>query len=295
MKRTWPRTWASSFHSSDSSPHLLFWPSMRLVFNSTRSCGSFSHMYIVYFYNFKGSRSTFCRRSSDNRFVTVKPWWWEIFLCAWIKYCKNSNTNSHNANDLFTVFLRRTRGLHRQPNTPQCLLFFFFFLNQCTPTKATWGRAQKEKKSNPCLLLVVVFAVKFPFSEVAAGGEGLLTHGALQTLLVPWRVVDPHQEAVGDGTLASFTHGWMMTVRAWNKKGRREKAWTKDCTKQKQVCTQENKIQALSVNESNKNRLVSVDEFDIFSPTRPADYTTHTASLRVRVAQDGFFLTVTRE
>lgn len=173
--------------------------------------------------------------------------------------------------------------------------FFFFFLNQCTPTKATWGRAQKEKKSNPCLLLVVVFAVKFPFSEVAAGGEGLLTHGALQTLLVPWRVVDPHQEAVGDGTLASFTHGWMMTVRAWNKKGRREKAWTKDCTKQKQVCTQENKIQALSVNESNKNRLVSVDEFDIFSPTRPADYTTHTASLRVRVAQDGFFLTVTRE
>lgn len=127
MKRTWPRTWASSFHSSDSSPHLLFWPSMRLVFNSTRSCGSFCHMYIVYFYNFKGSRSTFCRRSSDNRFVTVKPWWWEIFLCAWIKYCKNSNKNSHNANDLFTVFLRRTRGLHRQPNTPQFLLFFFFF------------------------------------------------------------------------------------------------------------------------------------------------------------------------
>lgn len=36
-----------------------------------------------------------------------------------------------------------------------------------------------------CLLLVVVFAVKFPFSEVTAGGERLLTHGALQTLLVP--------------------------------------------------------------------------------------------------------------
>lgn len=66
-----------------------------------------------------------------------------------------------------------------------------------------------------CLLLVVVFAVKFPFSEVTAGGERLLTHGALQTLLVPRRVVDSHQEAVGDGPLASFTHGGMVTVRAW--------------------------------------------------------------------------------
>lgn len=62
------------------------------------------------------------------------------------------------------------------------------------------------------LLLVVVFAVKFPFSEVTAGGERLLTHGALQTLLVPRRVVDPHEEAVGDGTLASLTHRRMMTV-----------------------------------------------------------------------------------
>lgn len=62
------------------------------------------------------------------------------------------------------------------------------------------------------LLLVVVLAVKFPFSEVAAGGEGLLTHGALQTLFVPRRVVDPHQEAVGDGPLASLAHRRMVTV-----------------------------------------------------------------------------------
>jgi len=63
-----------------------------------------------------------------------------------------------------------------------------------------------------CLLLVVVFAVKFPFSEVAAGGEGLLTHGALQTLLVPRGVVDSHQEAVGDGPLASLTRRRMVAV-----------------------------------------------------------------------------------
>lgn len=71
------------------------------------------------------------------------------------------------------------------------------------------------------LLLVVVFAVKFPFSEVTAGGERLLTHGALQTLLVPRRVVDPHQEAVGDGTLASLTHRRMMTVAPCVVGGRR--------------------------------------------------------------------------
>lgn len=75
-----------------------------------------------------------------------------------------------------------------------------------------------------CLLLVVVFAVKFPFSEVTAGGERLLTHGALQTLLVPRRIVDPHQEAVGNGTLASFTHGRMMTVGPWEKK-KRQRSW----------------------------------------------------------------------
>lgn len=59
-----------------------------------------------------------------------------------------------------------------------------------------------------------MLAVKFPFSEVAAGGERLLAHGALQTLLVPRRVVDPHQEAVGDGPLASLAHRRMVTVAA---------------------------------------------------------------------------------
>lgn len=78
------------------------------------------------------------------------------------------------------------------------------------------------------LLLVVVFAVKFPFSEVTAGGERLLTHGALQTLLVPRRVVDPHQEAVGDGTLASLTHRRMMTVAPCVGRGGGEKNGTGD-------------------------------------------------------------------
>ena len=59
-----------------------------------------------------------------------------------------------------------------------------------------------------------MFAVEFPLPEVTAGGERLLTHGALQTLLVPRRVVDAHQEAVGDGPLASFTHRGMVTVAA---------------------------------------------------------------------------------
>ena len=175
-------------------------------------------------------------------------------------------------------------------NTPQCLFFFFFFLNQCTPTKATRGRAQKKEKNNPCLLLVVVFAVKFPFSEVAAGGEGLLTHGALQTLLVPWRVVDPHQEAVGDGTLASFTHGWMMTVRAWNKEGRREKAWTKDCTKQKQVCTQENQFKCSALMNQIKKGCFQWMNL-IFSPQHGLRITPPTQPLYV----DGFFLTTTRD
>lgn len=81
----------------------------------------------------------------------------------------------------------------------------------------------KDKKGRDWrLLLVVVFAVKFPFSEVTAGGERLLTHSALQTLLMPRRVVDPHQEAVGDGTLASFTHGRMVTVGPWERKEEKE-------------------------------------------------------------------------
>lgn len=73
------------------------------------------------------------------------------------------------------------------------------------------------------LLLVVVFAVKFPLSEVTAGDERLLTHGALQTLLVPRRVVHPHQEAVGDGTLASFTHRRMMTVAPWEEEKQKKR------------------------------------------------------------------------
>lgn len=60
--------------------------------------------------------------------------------------------------------------------------------------------------------MVVVLAVKFPLSEVAAGGERLLAHGALQTLLVPRRVVDPHQEAVGDGPLAPLAHRRVVAV-----------------------------------------------------------------------------------
>lgn len=51
-------------------------------------------------------------------------------------------------------------------------------------------------KENCVLLLVVGLAVEFCVSEVAGGGERLLARGALQALLVPGRVVDPHQEAV---------------------------------------------------------------------------------------------------
>lgn len=78
---------------------------------------------------------------------------------------------------------------------------------------STHGTSTQINSPALCLLLVVVFAVKFPFSEVTAGGERLLTHGALQTLLVPRRIVDAHQEAVGDGPLASFTHGGVVAFR----------------------------------------------------------------------------------
>lgn len=64
------------------------------------------------------------------------------------------------------------------------------------------------------LLLVVLFAVQFPIPEVAAGGEGLLTCRALQTLLVPGRLVDSHQEAVGDGPLAALADSGMRAVGA---------------------------------------------------------------------------------
>ena len=62
--------------------------------------------------------------------------------------------------------------------------------------------------------MVVLFAVQFPIPEVAAGGEGLLTRRALQTLLVPGRLVDSHQEAVGDGPLAALADGGMRAVGA---------------------------------------------------------------------------------
>lgn len=96
--------------------------------------------------------------------------------------------------------------------------------NKCTQRERgrerKWDREGGKAKSPSrklCLLLVVVFAVKFPFSEVTAVGEGLLTHGALQTLFMPRGIVDSHQEAVGDGTLASFTHGSVMTFSPWEK------------------------------------------------------------------------------
>lgn len=54
--------------------------------------------------------------------------------------------------------------------------------------EAAAGKEEGERR----LLLVVLFAVEFPIPEVAAGGEGLLTRRALQTLLVPGRFVDSH-------------------------------------------------------------------------------------------------------
>lgn len=57
---------------------------------------------------------------------------------------------------------------------------------------ATGPGAMKER----VLLLVVSLAVDFGVSEEAGGGEGLLACCALETLLVPGRVVDAHEEAV---------------------------------------------------------------------------------------------------
>lgn len=76
--------------------------------------------------------------------------------------------------------------------------------------RAAAGKEEDERR----LLLVVLFAVQFPIPEVAAGGEGLLTRRALQTLLVPGRLVDSHQEAVGDGPLAALANGGMRAVGA---------------------------------------------------------------------------------
>lgn len=81
--------------------------------------------------------------------------------------------------------------------------------------RAAAGKEQDERR----LLLVVLFAVQFPIPEVAAGGEGLLTRRALQTLLVPGRFVDSHQEAVGDGPLAALADGGMRAVGACGAQG----------------------------------------------------------------------------
>lgn len=81
--------------------------------------------------------------------------------------------------------------------------------------RAAAGKEEDERR----LLLVVLFAVQFPIPEVAAGGEGLLTRRALQTLLVPGRLVDSHQEAVGDGPLAALADGGMRAVGACSAQG----------------------------------------------------------------------------
>lgn len=57
-----------------------------------------------------------------------------------------------------------------------------------------------------------MFTVELPLPEVATRGEGLLTHGTLQALFVPGRVVDAHEKAVGDGPRASLAHGTVLTV-----------------------------------------------------------------------------------
>lgn len=82
--------------------------------------------------------------------------------------------------------------------------------------RAAAGKEEDER----LLLLVVLFAVQFPIPEVAAGGEGLLTRRALQTLLVPGRLVDSHQEAVGDGPLAALADGGMRAVGACSAQGK---------------------------------------------------------------------------
>lgn len=65
---------------------------------------------------------------------------------------------------------------------------------------------------NQLLLLVVVFAVEFVISGVAAHGEKLLTHRALQALLVPRAVVHAQEEAIRDRSVTSFTHTLMDAV-----------------------------------------------------------------------------------
>lgn len=115
-----------------------------------------------------------------------------------------------NTNRTFLYFLqpRHTRGLQATTTKIRTDL-------QKSICRRKWTR-RTDKRG---LLLVVVFAIKLPLPEVTAGGQGLLAHGALQTFFVPRRVVDPHQEAVRNGTLASLTHG-RVTVAAWKSQNR---------------------------------------------------------------------------
>lgn len=78
--------------------------------------------------------------------------------------------------------------------------------------RATEDDTHDGRGVNQLLLLVVVFAVEFLVSGVAAHGEKLLTHRALQTLLVPRAVVHAQEEAVRDGSVTSFTHTLMGAI-----------------------------------------------------------------------------------
>lgn len=84
-----------------------------------------------------------------------------------------------------------------------CFLFFFFPEAVHADMQAA-ARSTLPARARACvcvgevkdLLLVVSPTVQFGVSAEAGGGERLLARDALQTLLVPGRVVDPHQEAV---------------------------------------------------------------------------------------------------
>lgn len=84
----------------------------------------------------------------------------------------------------------------------------------------THARARRHTHAtrwmNELLLLVVVFAVEFLVSGVAAHGERLLTHRALHTLLVPRAVVHAQEETVRDGSVTSFTHTRMRAIWTCN-------------------------------------------------------------------------------
>lgn len=118
---------------------------------------------------------------------------------------------------------RATRGVLSGVDGPSCARGRLQGVRGPRPGRGAAGlecraAAGKEEDARR-LLLVVLFAVQFPIPEVAAGGEGLLTRRALQTFLVPGRLVDSHQEAVGDGPLAALAHGGMRAVGACSAQG----------------------------------------------------------------------------